>query len=48
MTCPEHPHNQLSGAACVGRRGGQAKSQRTQQAARVNGQKAGRPKRRAS
>jgi hypothetical protein len=44
MTCPEHPHIQLTCAACVGRRGGHAKSRRKQQAARTNGQKGGRPR----
>jgi hypothetical protein len=42
MTCPEHPHIQLTCAACMGRRGGQAKSHRKQQAACANGRKGGR------
>jgi hypothetical protein len=43
MTCPEHPHVPLTCAARLGRRGGQAKTRRKQQAARVNDQKGGRP-----
>jgi hypothetical protein len=44
MTCPEHPHITLSCAACVGRRGGQAKSRRKREAARANGRKGGCPR----
>jgi hypothetical protein len=43
IICPEHPYVQLRCPACIGRRGGQAKSRRKAMAARANGQKGGRP-----
>jgi hypothetical protein len=41
--CPKHPDRALQCLACIGARGGQAKSQRKQQTARANGQQGGRP-----
>jgi hypothetical protein len=41
--CPKHPHLALQCLACLGRQGGQAKSRRKQETARVNGQQGGRP-----
>jgi hypothetical protein len=44
-TCPKHPHLPLRCLACLGRRGGQARTRRKATAARTNGQKGGRPRR---